>query len=69
MAVSPRPILYLNTSHFSSSFSTQLAKSLCSRVMSDSGSKPTQALKMFVRALRCFARALTTGVPVGTSGA
>lgn len=44
-------------------------KSLCSSVMSDSGSSPTQARKMLVRAARCLARALTTGVPGGVSGA
>lgn len=44
-------------------------KSLCSSVMSDSGSSPTQARKMLVRALRCLAKALMTGVPGGVSGA
>lgn len=37
--------------------------------MSFSGSRPTQARKMFNMALRCLAKALTTGVPVGTRGA
>ena len=44
-------------------------KSLCSSVMSFSGSRPTQARKMLVRAARCLARALTTGVPGGVRGA
>jgi hypothetical protein len=43
--------------------------SLCSSVMSDSGWRPTQARKMLVKALRCLARALTTGVPGGVKGA
>lgn len=44
-------------------------KSLCSSVMSFSGSKPTQALITLTSALLCLPRALTTGVPVGVSGA
>ena len=44
-------------------------KSLCSRVISDSGCSPTQARKMLVKAARCLARALITGVPGGVKGA
>jgi hypothetical protein len=48
---------------------TNTQNSLCSNPISLSGSKPTQALIMFTRALRCLVKALTTGVPGGVSGA
>lgn len=37
--------------------------------MSASGSRPTQARKMLVKALRCLAKELITGVPGGVKGA
>src|SRR3954453_9700961 len=37
--------------------------------MSFSGSRPTQARKMLIKALRSLARALMTGVPGGVNGA
>ncbi len=43
--------------------------SLCSSVISFSGSSPTQAFMIFTSALRCFASAFTTGFPGGVSGA
>ena len=50
-------------------FATTVGKSLCSRVMFDSGCRPTQARKMLVKQSRCLANALTTGVPGGVRGA
>lgn len=46
-----------------------LLNNLCSNVISFSGSKPKTALKILLSAERCFASALTTGVPGGVSGA
>ena len=58
------------TNHITDYESTLIAQNiLCSKVMSDSGWRPTQARKMFVRAPRCLAKALTTGVPGGVKGA
>lgn len=69
MPADKRPCAVASQNKTYSTTEAECYRSLCSKVISDSGSRPIQALKMLVQAERCFASEITTGVPGGVKGA